>query len=218
MTLSAGGARPRGRPEKRDVMNTKSEQAKIRAAIKEKYADISRSAAGKFAYTTGNEGARILGYETSLLSMIPVEIMGSFCGVGNPFLAGPINEGETVLDIGCGSGIDLIVASQYVGKAGLSCGIDITMEMKNLAKQNAAKVGLSNVQVREGGVEAIPYGDETFDVVISNGVLNLSPEKEVAFTEIFRVLARGGRVQFADIVLEGERPRDSPGNLEAWSD
>jgi arsenite methyltransferase len=199
-------------------MKTKTEQARIRAAIKGKYADISKSAVGKFAYPTGIDGARILGYTQSQLSVVPAEMMKSFCGVGNPFLSGTVNKGESVLDIGCGSGIDLIIAAHYVGKTGRGCGIDITPEMTKLAEQNATQIGLSNVEVQEGGAESIPYSNNTFDVVISNGVLNLSPEKELAFTEIFRVLAPGGRLQFADIVFVGDKLRETPCTLEAWSE
>lgn len=199
-------------------MNLKSDQAKIRLAIMGKYADISKTAIGKFAYPTGIEGACSLEYDASMLSMMPAEMMKSFCGVGNPFLCGGVNKGETLLDIGCGSGIDLIIAGNYLGGTGRCCGIDITPEMVQLAQQNATQVGLSNIEVQEGAAESIPYDDNTFDVVISNGVLNLSPEKELAFAEIFRVLTPGGRLQFADIVLEGDKGRDAPSTVEAWSD
>ncbi len=198
-------------------MNSKIEQTKIQAAIRNKYADISKSAINKFAYPTGIEGARVLGYDASLFSLIPVEMMESFCGVGNPFLSGAINEGKFLLDIGCGSGVDLILAAHLVGNKGRACGIDITPEMAILAKKNADKTSLSNIEVKEGSAESIPYEDNMFDVVISNGVLNLSPEKEIAFTEIFRVLAPGGRLQFADIILEGDKARETPCTLEAWS-
>lgn len=200
-------------------MKTSYEQVTaIRAAIKEKYALISESALGKFAYPTGLEGARRLGYEPAVLSVLPAELMKSFCGVGNPFQAGPINAGEVLLDLGCGAGFDLIVASHYLGPTGRSCGLDLTPEMVNLAQRNAANVGLTNIEVREGSVETLPYETETFDVVISNGVLNLSPEKERAFAEIVRVLAPGGRLQFADIILDGDQARELPCTLEAWSD
>jgi SAM-dependent methyltransferase len=199
-------------------MKTRHEPAKIRAAIKEKYALISASASGRFTYPTGLEGAQLLGYDPGVLSAIPAEMMASFCGVGNPFRAGVVHAGEVLLDIGCGAGLDLIVAGRYLGPTGRSCGIDLTSEMASLATRNAAAVGLAKVEVQEGSVESIPYEAETFDAVISNGVLNLSPEKELAFAEIARVLAPGGRLQFADIILEGDQARESPWSLEAWSD
>lgn len=199
-------------------MTAVHEHGKIRSAIQQKYADISRSAVGKFAYLTGVEGARALGYDASILSRVPEELLMSFCGVGNPFQAGPVGEGESLLDVGCGSGIDLIFASNFVGETGQVCGIDITPEMRSVAEQNAKSLGLRNIEIREGSAEAIPYADRVFDIVISNGVLNLSTMKELAFLEIFRVLGPGGRLQFADIVLEGEAARNAPCTLEAWSD
>jgi ubiquinone/menaquinone biosynthesis C-methylase UbiE len=199
-------------------MSTEREREKIRAAIQKKYAEISRNAIGRFAYPTGIEGARALGYDASALSLMSHELMKSFCGVGNPFLAGSINKGETLLDVGCGSGIDLIVAGQYIGETGRICGIDITPEMRKVALENASTAGLCNVEVREGTAESIPYDDSTFDVVISNGVLNLSTQKELAFQEIFRVLAPEGRLQFSDIVLEGNKPRETPCTFEEWAD
>lgn len=199
-------------------MSMEQEREKIRSAIQKKYAEISRSAIGKFAYLTGGEGACALEYDGSILSHIPHELMKSFCGVGNPFLAGSINKGESLLDVGCGSGIDLVVASHYIGENGRICGIDITLEMREVALENVLSTGLRNIEVREGAAESIPYEDSTFDIVISNGVLNLSSQKELAFLEIFRVLGPGGRLQFSDIVFEGDQARGTPCTLESWSD
>lgn len=199
-------------------MGWEHEQEKIQSAIQKKYAEVSKNARGKFAYLTGYEGAIALEYETSALYRIPREIMQTFCGVGNPFKAGPVSKGDSLLDVGCGAGIDLIVASQYVGETGRICGIDITPEMLKIAEQHIECMNLQNVEVREANAESIPYEDDTFDIVISNGVLNLSTMKKMAFLEIFRVLSPGGRLQFADIILEGERARETPCTLEAWSD
>jgi arsenite methyltransferase len=199
-------------------MSTEREREKIRAAIQTKYAEISRSALGRFAYPTGIEGARALGYDVSVLSRLSPDLMKSFCGVGNPFLAGALNQGETLLDVGCGAGLDLIVAAQYINETGRLCGIDITPEMTKVARENAATAGVCHLEVREGTAESIPYEDRTFDVVISNGVLNQSPQKDLAFLEIFRVLGPAGRLLFSDIVLEGDQPRETPCTLEAWSD
>jgi len=199
-------------------MGNDEERRKIREAIRGRYAEVSRSAEGKFRYPTGAEGARALGYDDALLSHIPAAMMKSFCGVGNPFLAGTVAAGDAVLDVGCGSGIDLVIAARLAGPAGRARGIDVTPEMVALAAENAAALGLSNAGASEAAVESIPHADESFTLVISNGVLNLSPDKELAFREIARVLAPGGRLQFADIVLEGDRAREGPCTLRAWSD
>ena len=199
-------------------MHSKQEDQKIRGAIQAKYAAIAQSAVGKFAYLTGVDGARALGYDAELLANIPDDMLQSFCGVGNPFQAGPVNAGEAVLDVGCGAGVDIIVASRYVGEQGRVCGIDLTPEMCTVAQQNVTALGLGNVAVREGSVESIPYPGNSFDIVSSNGVLNLSPRKTLAFSEIFRVLVPGGRLQFADIVLDGETAREGSCSLASWSD
>lgn len=199
-------------------MNPETEKTRIQTAIREKYAHVSTSAIDRFAYPTGSEGARNLGYDMSLLEGVTEAMMNSFCGVGNPFSAGPVNEGEQVLDIGCGSGIDLIIAARMSGETGQVRGIDLTPEMVKLAQQNTAQAGLSRLEILEAATEAIPYPDQSFTLVLSNGVLNLTADKELAFTEIYRVLAPGGRVQFADIVYTGETHQDNPLTYEAWSE
>jgi len=144
-------------------------------------------------------------------------MLKSFCGVGNPFSLGEIQPGYSVLDIGSGAGFDLYVASRLVGESGRVCGIDLTSEMVDLARQNIAAAGLNNIEVIHVSAEDIPYGDNTFDTVISNGVINLSPCKQELFQEIFRVLKNGGTLQFADVILEKELPGTLAGSLEAWS-
>lgn len=144
--------------------------------------------------------------------------MESFCGVGNPFAAGEIKSGASVLDIGSGAGFDVIYAANLAGPAGKVCGIDITPEMLEKAEQNIRLLQIANVGVQDGPAESIPFPDETFDFVISNGVLNLSPQKETAFAEIYRVLKPGGFLQFADIILEETYAANlQSGDLEAWS-
>ena len=190
----------------------------IQQAIRKKYAEVSRSVAGKFRYLTGKEGAATLGYDLSALSDLPDEVFVAFCGVGNPFALGPLRSGEAVLDVGCGAGLDMILASRLVGPNGRVCGIDLTPEMVEKARTNFAKAGANNASVLVAGSEAIPYDDNTFDVVTSNGVLNLSPLKEQSLREIFRVLKPGGRLQLADIVLNEDLPSEMTNSLDAWSD
>ena len=121
------------------------------------------------------------------------------------------------MDIGSGAGFDLFTASRLVGESGRVCGIDLTDEMVERSKVNLADANVSNVEIKKVDSENIPYADHTFDVVISNGVINLSPIKNITFKEIYRVLKPGGRIQFADVVLENELPSDLSGSLEAWS-
>ncbi len=190
----------------------------IHEAVRKKYAEVSCSAEGKFQYPTGKAGVEALGYDPSLFGDLPDELVESFCGVGNPFSLGPIKPGGIVLDVGCGAGFDLIIASRLVGPTGQVSGIDLTPEMVERAQTNLGKAGVSNGQVDCAGSEAIPYADSTVDVVISNGVLNLSPEKEISFSEIYRVLKPNGRLQFADIILKENLPEKVATSLEAWSE
>ncbi len=178
---------------------------------------MSVTAAGKFAYPVGREGARALGYDPIVLQSAPEQLLASFCGVGNPFSLGAIRHKETVLDYGCGVGFDLFVASGLVGQTGRVCGIDLTADMARRAEANLAHAGINNFEIKEIDSENIPYEAESFDVVISNGVINLAPDKETVFREIRRVLKPGGRFQFADVVLEKTLPPGMTGSAEAWS-
>lgn len=191
--------------------------AAIRDAVRKKYVKVAESAEGNFMYATGRQGALRLGYDPAIIASLPDDALSSFCGVGNPFALGPINGGERVLDVGCGAGFDMIVASRIVGGTGNVRGIDLTPEMAERAWANLRRADVTNGDVQVSGVESIPYRDASFDVVISNGVINLSPAKEEVFNEIYRVLRPGGRLQFADIVLNEALPADVANSLEAWS-
>lgn len=189
----------------------------IRGAIRKKYAAVALSAAGKFSYPTGREGAEALGYDAEIISQCPAELLRSFCGVGNPFAIEPVKTGSTILDVGSGAGFDLFVAALLAGQRGRVYGIDLTEEMAAGARRNLAQSGVANITVLKVGDESIPFGDRIFDLVISNGVINLSPAKEKLFREIHRVLKPGGRLQFADIIAEKELPAAMTGSPEAWS-
>jgi ubiquinone/menaquinone biosynthesis C-methylase UbiE len=178
---------------------------------------VAISSEGKFEYPTGRAGAEALGYDPVFIHEVPTSLLKSFCGVGNPFSLGVIQSGSNVLDIGSGAGFDLYVAKRLVGDSGRVCGIDLTREMVEHARKNLADSGMNNIEITHVSSEKIPYRDNTFDTVISNGVINLSPCKQELFQEIFRVLKNSGKLQFADVVLEKELPTTLVGSLEAWS-
>lgn len=190
----------------------------IQEEIRKKYTEVSESTADRFPYPTGQEGAESLGYDPSMIEKMPEEVLSTFCGVGNPFSLGKIHRGETVLDVGCGAGFDMIVASYLVGPSGRVCGIDLTPAMLSRAQMNLKQLNISNAEVQLASSEEIPYNDGTFDVVISNGVLNLSLLKEKSFKEIYRVLKDHGRLQIADIILIDGQPQANACSIDAWSD
>ena len=187
----------------------------IQKGIAEKYRRVAASPAGLFRYPTGAESARSLGYPPDLVAGIPATVQEHFVGVGNPFALGPIALGEAVLDLGCGTGFDALVAAQLVGPAGRVVGIDLSPEMLAVARAGRAGTGFAQVGFAEAQVEALPFPDAAFDVVLSNGVLNLVPDKPCAVREIFRVLRPGGRLQACDIGLVRDEP---PPDKAAWSD
>jgi SAM-dependent methyltransferase len=197
--------------------SSQSSPEQIKAAVRKKYAAVAESSEGIFEYPTGRAGAEALSYDPVFISEAPKSLLNSFCGVGNPFSLGEIQPGDNILDIGCGAGFDLYVAKRLVGESGRVCGIDLTEEMVNRARKNLNESGMSNIEVTHVSSEKIPYSDNTFDTVISNGVINLSPCKQELFQEIFRILKNKGNLQFADVVLEKNLPDSMVGSLEAWS-
>jgi arsenite methyltransferase len=189
----------------------------IRSAVRSKYSEVAQSASGKFAYPTGREGARALRYDPALIDAALPDLLESFCGVGNPFSLFPIQAGTIILDVGCGAGFDLYIAARSTGPHGRVYGVDLTEAMVARARENIQQAGIANAEVQQVGSECLPFKDNTFDVVISNGVINLSPDKETLFFEINRVLKPGGWFGFADVVMEQELPQGMAGSAEAWS-
>ena len=189
----------------------------IRAAIIKKYDAVSSSATGYFSYRVGKEGALRLGYPKELLEEIPEELLNAFCGVGNPLQGEQIHEGSSVLDLGCGAGLDLYLASRMVGNAGRVVGVDLSREMAARARANLSALQATNSEIIDVESETLPFPDDSFDRVTSNGVINLSPDKAGLFSEIHRVLKPGGLLQFADIILDKELPVHLATGVESWS-
>ena len=192
-----------------------AEVTAIRQGIAEKYRKVAVSPQGLFKYPTGQESARGLGYPPDLLDAIPLAVRERFVGVGNPFALGPIHVGEAVLDLGCGAGFDALIAAQLVGPTGRVMGIDLSPEMLAMAEAGLKEADFPNVEIRLAQVEDLPCPEESFDVALSNGVLNLIPDKPRALREVFRVLRPGGRLQACDIGLVGDRV---PPDKAQWSD
>lgn len=191
---------------------------KIQLSIQKRYAEVASRPQNQFNYLIGKEGALALKYDPAWLKTIPDIFLASFCGVGNPFLLGEIPPEATLLDIGCGAGVDLMVARHFTGSKGKVCGIDLTPQMVEKSRAHFQQLAIENVEVLEASSEQIPYHSEVFDRIISNGVLNLSFDKAKSFSEIYRVLKSGGCLQFADIVLKADLPAQFSLSLKAWSD
>lgn len=189
----------------------------LREAIRGEYEVVAAEPDKGFHFHTGRRLARILGYEDAWLDGVPEASIDSFAGTGNPFSVGEIVEGERVVDIGCGAGIDSVISARMVGEAGQVVGVDMTPAMLEKAKKGADDANLRNVEFREGFGESVPVSDEWADVVISNGALNLMPDKVAALKEMARVLKPGGRLQLGDILVAKEVPQDAKEDIELWT-
>lgn len=192
---------------------------RLRELVRAEYDRVAREPGGTFHFHRGPEYAcRMLGYNPKELAAIPAESTAAFAGVGNPHRIGPINPGETVLDIGCGAGMDLMLAARRTGPSGKAIGVDMTPSMLELAKRGTLKAGLwENVEVRRGTAEGLPVESESVDIVISNGVLNLSPDKDRAFREVYRVLRPQGRLYLADVVIQRELSLAARSDVDLWA-
>ncbi len=191
---------------------------KLRDEIQSIYARVAEDPSGDFHFHRGPVyAADLLGYDHAALAALPDQSTASFAGVANPLKLGPIGEGMVVADIGCGAGMDLLLAAKAVGPGGHAIGIDITEAMAARARGSARAAGLQNVQVRLGDAMSLPLEDASVDVVISNGVLNLTPDKSVAYAEVFRVLKPGGRFLYADIIVGHELSESVRRDIDLWT-
>jgi arsenite methyltransferase len=189
----------------------------LKCEIKKTYARVSEEPEEDFAFPTGRAWALDLAYPPELLARVPDRAAESFAGVANPFALGALATGERVLDVGSGAGMDSLVAAQMVGPEGSVTGIDMTPEMLAKARAAATEMGAAHVEFVEGEAEALPFADGAFDVVISNGVIDLIPDKDAAFDEIHRVLQPGGRIQIADVTIQRPVSEEGRRNIDLWT-
>ena len=193
------------------------DREELRARISAKYRDVAVNPELGFHFHTGEPLARMLGYADEVVRTLPPGTVASFAGMGNPFLFGDLQHGEIVVDLGCGAGFDTLIAAQQVGESGRVIAVDMTAEMREKAAAGVRQMGLANVDIREGYAESLPVDDNAADVVISNGVINLCPDKQAVFREMFRVLKPGGRLQVGDILVHLEVPQEAKDDIDLWS-
>jgi SAM-dependent methyltransferase len=188
----------------------------LKSEIKKTYARVSEEPGDDFIFPTGRAWAEDLDYPPELAN-VPESAVESFAGVANPFSLGRLASGERVLDLGSGAGTDSLVAAQMVGESGRVTGIDMTPQMLAKARAAAAEMRLEHVEFVEGEAEQLPFPDASFDVVVSNGVIDLIPDKGAVFAQLFRVLAPGGRMQVADVTIQNPVSAEGRRNIDLWT-
>jgi len=188
----------------------------LKSEIRKTYASVSQEPEREFIFPTGRAWAEDLDYPAEL-ARVPETAVESFAGVANPFSLGRLERGARVLDLGSGAGTDSLVAAQMVGPEGSVVGIDMTPEMLAKARAAAAELGVRNVEFVEAEAESLPFADGSFDVIISNGVIDLIPDKDAVFVELSRVLAPGGRIQIADVTIQNPVSEEGRRNIDLWT-
>ena len=200
-----------------EVMPAAVDVEDLRCQIQDKYTEVAKTPENGFHFHTGRPLALMLGYPPDLVDQLPAPAVESFAGTGNPFSMGALRPGETVLDIGCGAGFDSLIAAGQIGHSGRVISVDMTPAMLNKASRSAAAAGLTNIEFREGLAESLPVDDGSIDVVISNGVFNLCPDKLALMAEVHRVLKPTGRIQVGDIIVHKEVPQSVKDDIDLWS-
>ncbi len=199
------------------VVAAKVNRERLREQIQAKYVEVAVEPKKGFHFHTGRPLAGMLGYDVADVDWLPASTVESFAGTGNPFSMGRLAEGEVVVDIGCGAGFDTLLAARQVGPTGRVIAVDMTEAMLDKTRAGASALGLPNVDARLGFAEELPVESESVDVVISNGVINLCPDKMAVMREVLRVLRPGGRFQIADIVVHREVPQEAKDDIDLWS-
>ncbi len=189
----------------------------LRSEIRKEYAEVATNPAKGFHFHTGRPLATLLGYPDRWVEAVPLTSLESFAGTGNPFSLGEIQPGETVVDVGSGAGFDSTIAALMTGPTGLVIGVDMTPQMLEKARHSVSSIGLSQIEFREGQAEKLPVPSSWADVVISNGVINLCPDKLAVFQELYRVLKPGGRLQIGDILVQKAVPDSAKLDIELWT-
>jgi arsenite methyltransferase len=190
--------------------------ALLKSEIQKTYASVSTEPERDFIFPTGRSWAEDLGYPKELTN-VPESVVESFAGVANPWELGRLAPGERILDLGSGAGTDSLIAAQMVGETGRVTGIDMTPEMLAKARAAATEIGVTNVEFVEGEAEHLPFDDESFDIVISNGVIDLIPDKDGVFAELHRVLVPGGRLQIADVTIQNPVSEEGRRKIDLWT-
>lgn len=198
----------------REIVGLDVEQ--LRVAIRDEYTTVASEPERGFHFHTGRRLAAILEYQDEWLAGIPEPTIASFAGTGNPFVAGRLNAGENVVDVGCGAGIDSLIAANMVAPTGRVVGVDMTPAMVQKAQRSAGEAGFRNAEFRQGLAESLPVPDGWADVVISNGVLNLFPDKFAGLQEMARVLRPGGRLQIGDILVQKAVGEKGKRDIDLW--
>ena len=198
------------------AVNLEIDVETLKCEIRKTYAQVSSEPQQDFVFPTGRAWAEDLDYPPEL-GRVPETAVESFAGVANPFSLGRLQPRERVLDLGCGAGTDSLVAALMVGPGGRVTGIDMTPEMLAKARAAAGELAVENVEFVEGEAEQLPFGDASFDVVISNGVIDLIPDKDAVFAELHRVLVPGGRIQVADVTIQRPVSEEGRRNIDLWT-
>jgi arsenite methyltransferase len=189
----------------------------LRDEIRRTYTGVSTDQDEQFIFPTGRAWAQELGYPEPELERVPDATVESFAGVANHWVLGRVEPGAIVLDLGCGAGTDLLIAAQMTGPTGRVIGVDMTSAMLDRARESADAMGLDNVALHEALIESLPLADASVDAVISNGVIDLVPDKDAVLDEIDRVLRPGGRLQLADVVIHRAVSEDARKRIDLWT-